>query len=140
MAGPVSQIVLVSLTEKSGKTTVAASLKEGLRRRGIKAPPIIEAPALGCSELEEETLQDILAGRGDEDYLILVLRLGESDVGGNIESVLALNAALEKQRGRGLDLVVPTQVPAHSWEEFAPGLYDLAEQLGEERVADFIPY
>lgn len=136
MAGPASRIVLFSLAEKSGKTTIAASLKEGFRRRGIKAPPLIEAPALDRRRLGKDALQDAFAEWGEEDYLILVLRLEDSDMA----EVLALNAALEKQRGRGIDLVVPTQVPAHSWEEFAPVLYSLVERLGEDRVADFIPY
>jgi len=119
-------------------------------------PPIFHHDAIGVDIWQDPTppTNDI----GHYDYHLL--ELGNTDInpekvnaGGvficcidigsaEVTSVKELDDRLHQWTGgqKNIDLIVPGMAKAGEWENNSRQLFSLVDVLGEERVADFIPY
>lgn len=84
--------------------------------------------------------KDWLAGFLNK-YPALVLSVIDGNQA-NLPEIMALNLYLKEIRpdGRGMDLVVPNKVKPGEWSENSRLIFDLAEDLGWDKIADPIPH
>jgi len=74
----------------------------------------------------------------DRILALCVIDVSKADLPG----IMALNQYLQEVRpdGRGIDLLVPNKVKPGEWSENSQLIFDLAEDLGWEKIADPIPH
>ena len=157
----------VGLRRRGWRVLIAASENNELLRKWI-VPESYETSSImhiTLSVVKFDLLglgenQDLIIDTWQDDYDYLLIDAGDNvdnlcheaekaeqviacvQVGDEGEGISLLNTLLATARGvtHGIDLVVPGKVDPGEWEKTSQHLEELAEEFGEERVADMIPF